>query len=92
MVILFTCFYSGNFWHYFYFYLYFIVAIWILKIENQISKFLNIMTTIILIMFMFKGSLFIDSKLTTINNSTSNLIAKKIQENYKNKKLFYINH
>ena len=88
MVILFTFFYSGNFWHYFYFYLYFIVAIWILKIENKFPKFLNIMTTIILIMFMFKGSLFIDSKLTTINNSTSNLIAKEIQTNYKNKKLF----
>lgn len=88
MVILFTFFYSGNFWHYFYFYLYFIVAIWILKIENKIPRFLNVMTTIILIMFMFKGSLFIDSKLTTINNSTSNLIAKEIQANYKGKKLF----
>lgn len=88
MVVLFTFFYSGNFWHYFYFYLYFIVAIWILKIENKIPKFLNIMTTIILVMFMFKGSLFIDSKLTTINNSTSNLIAAEISENYKGKKLF----
>ncbi len=88
MVILFTFFYSGNFWHYFYFYLYFIVSIWILKSENKNSKPLNILTTIILIMFLFKGSLFIDSKLTTINNSKSNLIAKEIQTNYKDKKLF----
>ncbi|MBQ4647256.1 MAG: hypothetical protein IJB79_07900 [Candidatus Gastranaerophilales bacterium] len=88
MVILFTFFYSGNFWHYFYFYLYFLIAIWILKSEKQIPKFLSIMTTIILIMFMFKGALFIDSKLTTINNSTSDLIAEEIQKNYKGKKLF----
>ena len=46
------------------------------------------MTTITLLMFAFKGSLFIDSKLTTINNSKSNLIAKEIQNNYKDKKLF----
>ncbi|MBR5304732.1 MAG: hypothetical protein IKU37_07910 [Candidatus Gastranaerophilales bacterium] len=88
MVILFTFFYSGNFWHYFYFYLYFIVATWILKFENKSPMALNTMITIILIMFMFKGSLFIDSKLSTVNNSTSNLIAIEIQKNYKGKKLF----
>lgn len=88
MVVLFTFFYSGNFWHYFYFYLYFIVAFWIIKIENEKSKPLEIIATIILTLFLFKGSLFIDSKLTTINNSTSNLIAKEIKLNFKDKKLF----
>ncbi|MBQ8634600.1 hypothetical protein IJX73_01340 [bacterium] len=88
MVILFTFFYSGNFWHYFYFYLYFIVAIWIIKFENKISKPLEIMIYIILIMFLFKGSLFIDSKLTTINDSKSNLISAEIIKEYKNKKIF----
>ena len=90
MVILFTFFYSGNFWHYFYFYLYFIAAFWILRAENKPNKSLNICFLIILICFMFKGSLFIDSKLTTINNSTSKSIANEILNNplYKNKKLF----
>ena len=91
MVILFTKFYSGNFWHYFYFYLYFVCAMWILKAENKGNiKFLNICFVSILIMFMFKGSLFIDSKLTTINDSKSKFIAKEILSNpiYKDKKLF----
>ncbi len=90
MVVLFTFFYSGNFWHYFYFYLYFIVAIWILRLENKLNKSLNVCFLVILICFMFKGSLFIDSKLTTINNSTSKYIASEILHNsaFKNKKLF----
>ena len=90
MVVLFTFFYSGNFWHYFYFYLYFLAAVWILKLEKPIPKALNICFILILISFMFKGSLFIDSKLTTINNSTSTSISKEILNNpsFKNKKLF----
>ena len=90
MVILFTFFYSGNFWHYFYFYLYFIVSVWILKSEGKIIKSLNVCFILILCCFMFKGSLFIDSKLTTINNSTSIYIAKEILNNkpFKGKKLF----
>lgn len=90
LIILFAVFYSGNFWHYFYFYFYFIVAFWILRTENKIPKVLNILFFIIMLCFVFKGSLFIDSKMTTINNSTSNLIAKEILSNpkYKNVKLF----
>ncbi len=90
MVILFTFFYSGNFWHYFYFYLYFIVAIWILRSNGKLSKSLDICFILILCCFMFKGSLFIDSKLTTINNSTSIYIANEILNNkvFRGKKLF----
>lgn len=88
MITLFAFFYSGNFWHYFYFYLYFIVLVWILKKENKLPKFLEILFISILILFVFKGSLFINSKLTVINNSKSNLISKEILQNYQNKKLF----
>lgn len=90
IVILLSVFYSGNFWHYFYFYLYFIVAFWILKAENKLPYHLNICFCIILICFMFKGSIFIDSKLTTVNDSTSKYIAYEILNNpaFKNKKLF----
>ncbi len=90
LLIIFVLFYSGNFWHYFYFYFYFIVAFWILRIENKIPKVLNVFFIIILSCFMFKGSLFIDSKMTTINDSTSLKIAKEILSNpkYKNVKLF----
>ncbi len=90
MIVLFAVFYSGNFWHYFYFYFYFIVAFWILRRENKIPKILNILFFVILACFMFKGSLFIDSKMTTINNSTSKQIAIEILKNekLKNAKLF----
>ena len=90
MIVLFTFFYSGNFWHYFYFYLYFVTAFWILKEENKISKILNMCFYIILSLCIFKGSMFIDSKLTTINDSKSKYIAQIILENpvFKNKKLF----
>ena len=88
MIILFTFFYSGNFWHYFYFYLYFIVFVWILKLENKLPKKIEIIFVLILALFLFKGSLFIDSKMTTIYSSNSSLIANKIQEEFKNHKIF----
>lgn len=90
MIILFSNFYSGNFWHYFYFYLYFIVSVWILKTEHKTPQYFNIGFILILVCFMFKGSLFIDSKLTTVNSSTSKYIAEAIlsDEDYKNKTLF----
>ncbi len=90
MIVLFGVFYSGNFWHYFYFYLYFIVSIWILKAENNVPKILNFIFSAILICLLFKGAVFIDSKLTTINNSNSKYIAQEILNNdfYKTKKIF----
>ncbi len=90
MIILFSAFYSGNFWHYFYFYLYFITAFWILKIENTVLKTLNLLFALILVCFLFKGSIFIDSKLTTVNNSNSKFIAQEILSNdfYMTKKIF----
>jgi hypothetical protein len=37
---------------------------------------------------MFKGSIFIDSKMTTINNSKSKFIAQVLEKEYQDKKIF----
>lgn len=90
LIGIFTKYYSGNFWHYFYFYFYLIVSFWLLKKETKVPKYLNIIFAIILTCFLFKGSLFIDSKPTIINDSKSTYIAQDLLNNpiYKNKKIF----
>jgi len=90
LIGIFTKYYSGNFWHYFYFYFYLIVSFWLLKQEAKVSKYLNIIFAIILTCFIFKGSLFIDSKPTIINDSKSTHIAKILLNDplFQNKKLF----
>ena len=86
--IFFFNFYIGSFWHYFFYFIYLIIAYWISYEKFKDQKFLNYLFTIILFFLITPYSLFYSGKSYELETSHYKIMLEEIKNLNQNSKFF----